>query len=107
MGFLPFDALTGCSLRHCVFFWPDLKGFDFSSADLSGSFFDGCNLEESQLSRLQVGRRLLCPEQHVRRRFPDAADYLFSLEGNRVKGARFFPAGSVNLLSALGIVLEE
>ena len=45
MGFLPFDSLNGCSLRHCVFFGLDLKSFNFSRTDLSGSVFDGCRLE--------------------------------------------------------------
>ena len=107
MGFLPFDALTGCSLRHCVFFGLDLKGFDFSGADLSGSFFDGCNLEEASFRGCRLGGVSFAQNNMSGADFRDAADYLFSLEGNRVKGARFSLPEAVNLLSALGIVLEE
>lgn len=107
MGFLPFDSLRGCSLRHCVFFGLDLKGFQFAGADLSGSFFDGCKLEEASFAgcRLQgtsfAQNDLRCAD------FRGATEYFFSLEGNRVKNAKFSLPEAVNLLAALGVVIED
>ena len=104
MGFLPFDSLTGCSLRHCVFFGLDLKEFDFSSADLSGSFFDDCQLEKANFSGCQLADVSFPQNNLMGADFRGATNYLFSLEGNRVKGARFSLPEAVNLLSALGVI---
>lgn len=107
MGFLPFDSLTGCSLRHCVFFGLDLKEFDFSSADLSGSFFDDCQLEKANFSGCQLADVSFSQNNLMGADFRGATNYLFSLEGNRVKGARFSLPEAVNLLSALGVIVED
>lgn len=107
MGFLPFDGLKECSLRHCVFFGLDLKEFDFSGADLSGSFFDDCQLEKASFARCQLQGVSFAQNNLMGADFRGATEYLFSLEGNRVKGARFSLPEAVNLLSALGIVIED
>lgn len=107
MGFLPFDSLTGCSLRHCVFFGLDLKKFDFSGADLTGSSFDGCNLSEANFSLCQLQGSTFSQDDLTKADFRGATDYFFSLEGNRIKGAQFSLPEAVNLLAALGIRLEE
>ncbi len=107
MGFLPFDSLTECSLRHCVFFGLDLKEFDFSSADLSDSFFDDCQLEKANFSGCQLAGVSFSQNNLMGADFRGATNYLFSLEGNRVKGARFSLPEAVNLLSALGVIVED
>ena len=107
MGFLPFDSLTECSLRHCVFFGLDLKEFDFSSADLSDSFFDDCQLEKANFSGCQLAGVSFSQNNLMGADFRGATNYLFSLEGNRGKGARFSLPEAVNLLSALGVIVED
>ena len=107
MGFLPFGSLTGCSLRHCVFFGLDLKKFCFAGADLSGSIFDGCDLTEADFSGCRLSGATFTQNTLCRADFRGASDYFFSLEGNQVKGARFSLPEAVNLLPALGIVLDE
>ena len=107
MGFLPFDSLSGCSLRHCVFFGLDLKSFNFSRTDLSGSVFDGCHLEEASFQECRLGGASFAQNDLSGADFRGAEEYFFSLESNRVKGARFSLPEAVNLLSALGVVIEE
>ena len=104
---MPFDSLKDCSLRHCVFFGLDLKGFDFSGADLSGSFFDDCGLKEASFAGCQLQGTTFSQNDMTGADFRGAVDYFFSLEGNRVKDARFSLPEAVNLLSALGIKIEE
>ena len=103
MGFLPFDSLERCSLRHCLFYGLDLKGFDFSGADL----------DRQHLRQLRAGRGGLFPvppggdsflQNDLRQAdFRQAVGYSFSLEGNRVRGAKFSLPEAVGLLSALGL----
>lgn len=107
MGFLPFDSLNGCSLRHCVFFGLDLKSFNFSRTDLSGSVFDGCRLEGASFQECRLGGASFAQNDLSGADFRGAEEYFFSLESNRVKGARFSLPEAVNLLSALGVVIEE
>lgn len=107
MGFLPFDSLKGCSLRHCVFFGLDLKGIDLTGADLTGSVFDSCNLESAKFGDCKLGGVTFAQNNMCKADFRGAVDYYFSLEGNRITGARFSLPEAVNLLSALGIVIEE
>ena len=107
MGFLPFDSLRDCSLRHCVFFGLDLKGFDFSKADLSGAVFDGCNLKGASFSQCRLQGASFAQNDLSDGDFRGATEYFFSLEGNRVKNARFSLPEAVNLLAALGIVVED
>lgn len=107
MGFLPFDSLSGCSLRHCVFFGLDLKSFNFSRTDLSGSVFDGCRLEGASFQECRLGGTSFAQNDLSSADFRGAEEYFFSLESNRVKGARFSLPEAVNLLSALGVVIEE
>lgn len=107
MGFLPFDSLSGCSLRHCVFFGLDLKSFNFSRTDLSGSVFDGCHLEGASFQECRLGGASFAQNDLSGADFRGAEEYFFSLESNRVKGARFSLPEAVNLLSALGVVIEE
>jgi uncharacterized protein YjbI with pentapeptide repeats len=107
MGFLPFDSLNGCSLRHCVFFGLDLKSFNFSRTDLSGSVFDGCRLEGASFQECRLGGTSFAQNDLSGADFRGAEEYFFSLESNRVKGARFSLPEAVNLLSALGVVIEE
>ena len=107
MGFLPFDSLRGCGLRHCVFFGLDLKEMDFSGADLTESVFDGCNLESAKFCGCRLQGTTFSQNNLVKADFRGAEDYYFSLEGNRVTGARFSLPEAVNLLTALGIVIDE
>lgn len=107
MGFLPFDSLNGCSLRHCVFFGLDLKSFNFSRTDLSGSVFDACRLEGASFQECRLGGTSFAQNDLSGADFRGAEEYFFSLESNRVKGARFSLPEAVNLLSALGVVIEE
>lgn len=107
MGFLPFDGFRECSLRHCVFFGFDLKNVDFSGADLSGSFFDDCSLKGAVFAGCQLQGTTFSQNDLTNADFRGATDYYFSLEGNRVKGARFSLPEAVNLLSALGVKIEE
>ena len=107
MGFLPFDSLRGCSLRHCVFFGLDLKGFQFAGADLSGSFFDGCKLEEASFAGCRLQGTSFAQNDLRGADFRGATEYFFSLEGNRVKNAKFSLPEAVNLLAALGVVIEN
>jgi fluoroquinolone resistance protein len=107
MGFLPFDSLRGCSLRHCVFFGLDLKGFQFAGADLSGSFFDGCKLEEASFAGCRLQGTSFAQNDLRGADFRGATEYFFSLEGNRVKNAKFSLPEAVNLLAALGVVIED
>lgn len=107
MGFLPFDSLKDCSLRHCVFFGLDLKGFDFSKADLSGAVFDGCNLKGASFAQCRLQGTSFAQNDLSEGDFRGATEYFFSLEGNRVKGAKFSLPEAVNLLAALGIRIEE
>ena len=107
MGFLSFDSLSGCSLRHCVFFGLDLKSFNFSRTDLSGSVFDGCRLEGASFQECRLGGASFAQNDLSGADFRGAEEYFFSLESNRVKGARFSLPEAVNLLSALGVVIEE
>lgn len=107
MGFLPFDSLRDCSLRHCVFFGLDLKGFDFSKADLSGAVFDGCNLKGASFAQCRLQGTSFAQNDLSEGDFRGATEYFFSLEGNRVKGAKFSLPEAVNLLAALGIRIEE
>ena len=86
MGFLPFDSLSGCSLRHCVFFGLDLKSFNFSRTDLSGSVFDGCHLEGASFQECRLGGTSFAQNDLSGADFRGAEEYFFSLESNRVKG---------------------
>lgn len=106
MGFLPFDSLERCSLRHCLFYGLDLKGFDFSGADLTGSTFDSCVLEGADFSRCRLGETSFLQNDLRQADFRQAVGYSFSLEGNRVRGAKFSLPEAVGLLSALGLELE-
>lgn len=107
MGFLPFDSFEECSLRHCVFFGLDLKEFDFSGADLTGSYFDGCHLQKASFAGCKLQGTSFLQNNLTGADFRGATEYLFSLEGNQVKGAHFSLPEAVNLLSALGIVIED
>ena len=106
MGFLPFDRLEGCSLRHCLFFGLDLKKACFSGMDLSYSAFEGCDLKEADFSRCRRQGASFSQNDMSQADFRGATDYLFSLEGNRVKGARFTMPEAANLLLALGVAVE-
>ena len=96
MGFLPFDSLRGCSLRHCVFFGLDLKGFQFAGADLSGSFFDGCKLEEASFAGCRLQERL------ARRRFPGRHGVLLLPGGQPGEERQVLPARGRELAGSPG-----
>ena len=90
-----------------MFFGLDLKGFDFSKADLSGAVFDGCNLKGASFSQCRLQGASFAQNDLSDGDFRGATEYFFSLEGNRVKNARFSLPEAVNLLAALGIVVED
>lgn len=107
MGFLPFDAFSACTLRRCVFYGLDLRKFDFHGCDLSGSYFDDCNLTKSDFSDSVLRGTSFSHNDMSGADFRHASEYLFSLESNKVAKAKFSLPEAVNLLSALGIVLDE
>ena len=108
MGFLPFDSLSGCSLRHCVFFGLDLKSFNFSRTDLSGSV-----LRSAAVWRGPAFRSAAWEEPAFAQNDLSGADLswrggvLFSPWKATVSRGSLSLPEAVNLLSALGVVIEE
>ena len=84
-----------------------MKEFDFSGADLTGSYFDGCHLQKASFAGCKLQGTSFLQNNLTGADFRGATEYLFSLEGNQVKGAHFSLPEAVNLLSALGIVIED
>lgn len=107
MGFLPFDVLLRCEARHCVFYGLDLRKQDFSQCDFSGSYFEECNLSETSFRQARLRGTSFSHNNLRSADFRGAEEYLFSLENNQVQKARFSLPEAVNLLAALGIILEE
>ena len=107
MGFLPFGALSQCTLHYNVFFALDLGKFDFHGCDLTGSSFDECNLKGADFSGCVLKGVGFSHNDLREADFRGAGGYAFSPENNQVKGARFSLPEAVGLLAALGIVLEE
>lgn len=107
MNFLPFEALVRCAVRHNVFFGMDMRRFDFSGCDLSGSYFDDCALPESKFCEAELQGTSFSHCNLTGADFRGARNYFFSLESNQVKKAKFSLPEAVNLLAAIGIVIED
>ncbi len=107
MGFLPFDALLRCEARHCVFYGLDLRKQDFSQCDFSGSYFEECNLSEASFRQARLRGTSFSHNDLRSADFRGAEEYLFSLENNRAQKARFSLPEVMNLLVALGIIIED
>ena len=63
-------------------------------------------LEGADFSRCRLGETSFLQNDLRQADFRQAVGYSFSLEGNRVRGARFSLPEAVGLLSALGLELE-
>lgn len=107
MGFLPFDLLERCTVRHSVFYRLNLRKFDFTGCDLAGSYFDECDLSESSFRETLLKGSSFSQNNLSAADFRGAADYCFSLTNNRAQKAKFSLPEAVNLLAALGIVIED
>ena len=105
-AFLPFLSFEACTLKHNVFFHQRLKRMDFSFCDLGGSFFDECDLTESRFTGANLKGTLFSNNNLTGADFREAKDYAISLENNKLKKARFSFPDALNLLTALGIVIN-
>ena len=107
MNLLPFDRLQKCVLRHCIFYGMDLTKTDLSESDLSGSYFDDCVLREARFRESELMKTSFAHCDLSGADFTRAKNYFFSLETNRVKGARFTLPEAIELLNALGVVIGD
>jgi len=107
MNLLPFDRLLKCTLRHCVFYGLDLTKADLSESDLAGSYFDDCILRDARFCESELIKTSFAHCDLSGADFTHAKNYFFSLETNRVKGARFTLPEAIELLNALGIVIGD
>lgn len=99
-------TFEGCVLDHSsfyqrkmkktVFLRCQLKGVDFSGADLSQASFDGCDLADA------VFDGTVLDKADLRRAF----NYSIDLEKNKVKKARFAMEGVRGLLDKYDIIIE-
>lgn len=107
MHLLPFDRITECNLRHCVFYSMSLKAFQFTGCDLTGSSFDDCDLEKASFASCELQNTALSHCNLSGADFRSARNYFFSVESNQMQGAKFSLPDAVNLLPALGIELSN
>lgn len=91
-SFFSDQDMTGKSFRKCIindceFAHTMLKEADFSKCSFKDTKFSNCNLEKAN--------------------FKDATGYAFHPGENKVKDAKFSYPDVVNLLSPLGIIIED
>lgn len=105
--FLPFTCLKGNKLKYNVFYSLGLKKIDFTGCDLEGSFFDQCNLELSKFNGCNLKETIFTDNNLKASDFRRAQHYHIPLDTNILKGAKFSLPEVLNLLSGLGILVEE
>ncbi|MBB6480466.1 pentapeptide repeat-containing protein [Spirochaeta isovalerica] len=76
-----------CTINDCEFAHTQLKEADFSECSFNDTKFSSCNLEKAN--------------------FKGATGYAFHPGENKVKGAKFSYPDVVNLLSPLGIIIDD
>ena len=104
--FLPFTLLKRCTLKYNVFYGFKMKNFDLSDGDFSYSFFEECDLSGCKFNRVNLEKTMFTNNNLEGADFRDALNYGISIEANRLRGARFSFPDALNLLTAMGILIE-
>jgi uncharacterized protein YjbI with pentapeptide repeats len=83
-------------MKKTVFLRCQLRGVDFSGADLGSASFDGCDLADAVFEGTGLEKADL----------RGAFNYAIDLEKNKVKKARFAMEGVRGLLGKYDIIIE-
>jgi len=101
----PFDTMTECVMKYCIFEGVPLKRAVFHGTSMTECSFSGCDLSDADISECRMESTVFRGCDLSRSDFRESSGYSVDLKTCKAKGARFSYPEALCLLDGFGIVI--